>query len=208
MAFRRAAGAADRVGTPAEWLVIGLGNPGTEYEGTRHNVGAEVVSLLAARSGSRLKAGKERALSCEVRIDGHLVALAFPQTFMNLSGESVRLLAKRHGVTDPGAIIVVHDELDLPAGRVKVKMGGGMAGHNGLKSLVSHLHTPDFVRVRIGIGRPPGTQQVADYVLKRPGKADRTLLDIAVEHAADTVRAVVTDGLDRAMNAVNTAPET
>ena len=203
MAFRRATGAAERVGTPAEWLVIGLGNPGAEYDGTRHNVGAEVVSLLASRSGSRLKAGKERALSCDVRIDDRLVALAFPQTFMNLSGESVRLLAKRHGVTDPAAIIVVHDELDLPVGRVKIKVGGGVAGHNGLKSLLSHLHSPDFVRVRIGIGRPPGTQQVADYVLKRPGKADRVLLDVAVGVAADGVEQIVRVGVERAMNDTN-----
>ena len=125
---------------------------------------------------------------------------------MNLSGESVRLLAKRHGITDPAAIIVVHDELDIPVGRLKLKVGGGVAGHNGLKSLQSHLHSPDFVRVRIGIGRPPGTQQVADYVLKRPGKADRTLLDVAVEQAADAVSAIVVDGVDRTMNSVNTAP--
>ena len=207
MAFRRPAGSArERVGTPADWLVVGLGNPGPEYDGTRHNVGAEVVALLASRSGSKLKAGKERALSCEIRVSAQLIALAFPQTFMNLSGESVRLLAKRHGVTEPATIVVVHDELDLPVGRIKIKVGGGVAGHNGLKSVQSHLHTPDFIRIRIGIGRPPGTQDVADYVLKRPGRADRTLLDTAVESAADAVGSIINDGVDRAMNAVNTAP--
>ena len=203
MVFRRAGAAAERTGTPADYLVVGLGNPVPEYEGTRHNLGAEVVAIVAARSGARLKASKERALTCEVRVGGQLVALAFPQTFMNLSGESVRLLAKRHGATDPATIIVVHDELDIPVGRLKLKVGGGVAGHNGLKSILAHLHTPDFVRVRIGIGRPPGTQQVADYVLKRPSKSDRVLLDVAVEQAADAVTAIILDGVDRTMNSVN-----
>jgi peptidyl-tRNA hydrolase, PTH1 family len=197
----------ERTGTPAEWLIVGLGNPGTEYAGTRHNVGAEVVDVLAARHGAKLKFGKERAISGETRIGGVLVALAFPQTFMNLSGESVRMLVKRHGIASPSQIIVVHDELDIPSARLKLKFGGGVAGHNGLKSIRAHMNSPDFCRVRIGIGRPPGTQQTADYVLKRPGKAERVEFDIAVQQAADAVEQIVAEGIDRAMNTVNTKLE-
>ena len=200
-----------RTGTPAEYLVIGLGNPGAEYAGTRHNVGAECVALLAQRHGEKLKMGKERALSCEIRLPGPdgvrtkvLVSLAFPQTYMNNSGESARLLVRRHGVVDLARVLVVHDELDLPSGRVKLKMGGGTAGHNGLKSLQAHLHSPDFGRIRIGIGRPSGQQQVIDYVLKRAGRAERDALDIAVQVAADAVEAIAAEGLERTMNRVNT----
>jgi peptidyl-tRNA hydrolase, PTH1 family len=183
----------ERTGTPAEWLVVGLGNPGTEYAGTRHNVGAEVVDVLAARYGAKLKFGKERAISGE--------------TFMNLSGESVRMLVKRHGIASPAQIIVIHDELDIPSARLKLKFGGGVAGHNGLKSIQAHMNSPDFCRVRIGIGRPPGTQQTADYVLKRPGKAERVEFDIAVQQAADAVELIIAEGVERAMNSVNTKAE-
>ncbi len=198
--------AVERTGTPADLLVVGLGNPGSEYAGTRHNVGAAVVALLAERSGGRLKSGKERALSAEVRIDGKLVALAFPQTYMNLSGASVRLLVRRHGIDDPAKLVVVYDELDLPLGRVKMKMGGGAAGHNGIKSLKEHLGGGDFGRIRIGIGRPSGTPKGGDYVLKRPGKAEQVELDIAVQVAADAVERIVAVGFERAQNELNTDP--
>lgn len=198
--------AGERMGTPADLLVVGLGNPGPEYAGTRHNVGAGVVQLLAERHGARLKRGKERALSTEVRVDGKLVALAFPQTFMNLSGASVRLLVKRHGIDDPAKLVVVYDELDLPLGRVKLKMGGGAAGHNGIKSLKEHLGAGDFGRIRIGIGRPSGTPKGGDYVLKRPGKAEQVELDIAVHVAADAVDRIVAVGFERTQNELNTDP--
>ena len=199
-------GFSERVGTPAAWLVVGLGNPGAEYLGTRHNVGAEVVELLAARFGGRLRLSKERALAGEVRIGGDLVGLAYPQTFMNLSGESVRPLVKRHGIADVARVVVVHDELDLPVSRVRLKLGGGTAGHNGLKSIKAHLDTAEFARIRIGIGRPPGTQQVADYVLRRPGKAERVELDVSVQLAADAVERVIAVGWERAQNELNTDP--
>jgi PTH1 family peptidyl-tRNA hydrolase len=205
--FGRGGAAAERRGTPADVLVVGLGNPGGEYEGSRHNVGAEVVDLLAQRHGGTLKRSKERALVAEVRIDGQRVTLAFPQTFMNLSGESVALLARRHGITDPRRIVVVQDELDLPLARVKVKQGGGLAGHNGLRSIKAHLHTDEFLRVRIGIGKPRTKEQGADHVLRRLGKRDRTELDVAVREAADAVELIVTEGVDVAMNRVNTAPD-
>ncbi|HEY9555300.1 MAG TPA: aminoacyl-tRNA hydrolase, partial [Acidimicrobiales bacterium] len=154
--FGRRGGAAERRGTPADLLVVGLANPGSEYEGTRHNIGAEVVLLLAERHGAKLRKAKERAIADEVNVGGKRLALAIPMTYMNLSGEAVAPLVKRHGITDPHHLVVVHDELDLPVGRMKLKLGGGLAGNNGLKSIKAHLHTDDFARVRIGIGKPPG----------------------------------------------------
>ena len=196
--------AEERTGATAAYLIVGLGNPGAEYDGTRHNVGAEVVALLAERHGGRLKAGRERSLSGEVRIGGELVALAFPQTYMNLSGESVRLLVKRHGIDRPAKVVVIHDELDLPLARVKLKFGGGTAGNNGIKSIQAHLKTPDFARIRIGIGKPPGSQAGSDFVLRRPGKVERVELDVAVQVAADAVERIVTAGFERAQNELNT----
>ncbi|HEY7070812.1 MAG TPA: aminoacyl-tRNA hydrolase [Acidimicrobiales bacterium] len=202
--FGRRGAAADRRGTPADLLVVGLGNPGSEYQASRHNVGAEVIELLAQRHGGTLKRTRERALVAEVRIDDDRVALAFPQTYMNLSGEAVALLVKRHGITDPERIVIVHDELDLPLGRIQVKRGGGLAGHNGLRSIKAHLHTDEFVRVRIGVGKPVTKEQGADHVLRRPGKRDRLELDVSVNEAADAVELIRSDGVDAAMNRVNT----
>jgi PTH1 family peptidyl-tRNA hydrolase len=202
----RRGGAAERRGTPADLLAVGLANPGAEYEGTRHNVGAEVIELLAGRHGGRLKKGKERALVDEVRVDGLRLALAVPQTYMNLSGEAVAPLVRRYGITDLHRLVIVHDELDLPVGRIQVKVGGGLAGNNGLKSVKAHLHTDDFVRVRIGIGKPAGRQQGADHVLKRPGKGDRLELDVTVVEAADAVELLLAEGEAAAMNRYNTKP--
>jgi peptidyl-tRNA hydrolase, PTH1 family len=203
MLGRRRGDRAERRGTPADLLVVGLGNPGAEYEGTRHNAGADVVALLAERHGGRLRKGKERALVDEVTVAGKRLALAFPQTYMNLSGESVALLVRRFGIDDPTHLVVVHDELDLPVGRVKLKEGGGLAGHNGLRSIVAHLKSHDFCRIRIGVGKPPGRQQGADHVLRKPSKADRTELEIAVQTAADAVEAIAERGMASAMNEFN-----
>jgi len=185
---------------------VGLGNPGAEYEGTRHNAGADTVALLAGRHGGRLRNGKEHALVTDVRIDGRRVALAFPQTYMNDSGRSVAALVRRHGIDDLGRLVVVHDELDLPLGRIQVKEGGGIAGHNGLRSLRDHLHSTDFVRIRIGIGRPPGRKEGADYVLRRPSKAERDELAVVTQEAADAVEAILADGVAAAMNRYNQKP--
>jgi PTH1 family peptidyl-tRNA hydrolase len=127
-----------------------------------------------------------------------------PITYYNESGLAVVALARRHGVEDAHAVVVVHDELDLPVGRIKLKIGGGLAGNNGLKSIKSHLHTDDFVRVRIGVGKPPGRMAGADHVLRRPGKAERVELDVAIEEAADAVEAILASGIDAAMNRYNT----
>jgi len=185
--------------------VVGLGNPGPEYEGTRHNIGAEVAALLAERHGERLRKGKELALVAEVRLGGRRLAVAFPQTWMNESGRSVGSLVRRHDV-GIDRLVVVHDELDLPVGRVKVKVGGGLAGHNGLKSLKAHVRDDGFMRVRIGIGRPPGRGSGADYVLKRPGKAERAELDVAAQEAADAVELILAEGVDTAMARINGPP--
>jgi PTH1 family peptidyl-tRNA hydrolase len=191
-----------RRGTPADLLVVGLGNPGDEYRGSRHNLGAEVVELLAKRHGGRLRKRKERALVDEVTIDGRRVALAVPITYVNDSGHAVGALVRRFGVT-PRQLVVVHDELDLPVAELRVKSGGGLAGHNGLRSIVEHLHTQDFQRVRIGVGKPVSKERGADHVLNRFGKRDRAEVDVTVEQAADAVEAIARDGVNAAMNQFN-----
>ena len=191
-----------RRGTPADLLVVGLGNPGDEYRGSRHNLGAEVVELLAKRHGGRLRKRKERALVDEVTIDGRRVALAIPLTYVNDSGHAVGALVRRFGV-DPRQLVVVHDELDLPVAELKVKSGGGLAGHNGLRSIVAHLHTQDFQRVRIGVGKPVSKERGADHVLNRFSKRERAEVDVTVEQAADAVETIVRDGVDAAMNRFN-----
>jgi peptidyl-tRNA hydrolase, PTH1 family len=188
-----------RTGTPADLLVVGLGNPGDEYARTKHNVGAEVVEILAARHRARLKKGKERALVDEVTVGGKRLALAIPLTYMNDSGAAVRALVRRYGV-EPTQLVVVHDELDLPVGVLKLKAGGGLAGHNGLRSIKSHLHTEDFLRVRIGVGKPVSKEQGADHVLSKFSKRERTEVDVVLQTAADAVEAIVADGIDAAMN--------
>lgn len=140
----------------------------------------------------------------EVRVDGRRLGLAFPQTYMNESGVAVAPLVRRFGLADDLArLVVVHDELDLPVGRIRVKVGGGLAGHNGLKSIKAHLHSDAFCRVRIGIGKPPGRQQGVDHVLRPPGKAERAELAVAIEEAADAVEAILAEGPAAAMNRFN-----
>jgi PTH1 family peptidyl-tRNA hydrolase len=183
---------------------VGLGNPGSEFAGSRHNVGADVIALLAERHGGRLKRGKEHALVAEVRVDDRRLALAFPQTYMNDSGRSVSPLVRRYGITDLARLVVVHDELDLPLGTVRVKAGGGLAGHNGLRSIKAHLHSEAFTRVRIGIGKPPGGKDKgADHVLSAPGKRDREELKVSVEVAADAVECILAEGVPAAQNRFN-----
>jgi PTH1 family peptidyl-tRNA hydrolase len=191
-----------RRGTAADLLVVGLGNPGDEYRGSRHNVGAEVVELLAKRHGARLRKRKERALVDEVTIDGRRVALAVPLTYVNDSGLAVGALVRRFGVT-PEQLVVVHDELDLPVAELKVKSGGGLAGHNGLRSIVAHLHSQDFQRVRIGVGKPVSKERGADHVLNRFAKRERAEVDVTIEQAADAVETIVRDGVAAAMNRFN-----
>ncbi|RMH84200.1 MAG: aminoacyl-tRNA hydrolase [Actinomyces sp.] len=195
-----------RVGTPADWLVLGLGNPGDDYADTRHNAGVWVVEELARRHGTRLRrARREHARTDEIRLDGRRVALAVPTTYMNESGRAAVALVRRFGIDDLSHLVVVHDELDLPVGRVKVKVGGGLAGHNGLRSIRAALRSDAFSRIRIGVGKPEHTPRGGDYVLKRPGRAERERLDAAVERAADAVEAIARDGLEAAMGRYNAA---
>jgi peptidyl-tRNA hydrolase, PTH1 family len=193
----------ERRGIPADFLVIGLGNPGKEYDRSRHNVGFEVLHRLVSSASSTLKSGKERALVAEVTMAGQRVALACPTTFMNLSGESGIRLVRRFGVDQPTQIVIVHDELDLMPGIVKVKSGGGLAGHNGLRSLTQHLKTQDYLRVRIGVGKPPSKEQGAGHVLNKVPKAERLLLDEAVVRAAEAVELIVGSGVEAAMQQIN-----
>lgn len=196
-----------RKGTPADLLIIGLGNPGPQFEGTRHNVGAAVVQELAGRAGTRLKKSKARALTAGVLMNDKRVVLAFPQTFMNNSGESVRLLVRGYGIQEANHIVIVHDELDLETGRLRLKEGGGLAGHNGLRSITQHIGTTEYVRLRIGIGRPPASQSGADYVLRRPGRAEQKELEAAVQRAADAVELLTEVGVEPAMASVNQRPK-
>ena len=191
-----------------DWLIVGLGNPGRQYEGTRHNVGADTINELARRLNEKLRAGRDQALVTEARIAGHKVVLAFPITFMNNSGQAVGAMWRRYRPTDPERLIVIHDELDLPPGVVKVKQGGGLAGHNGLRSITAHLHTQDYLRVRIGVGKPPSAQQGADHVLSRLNAADRTLLTESVTTAADAVIEIVTNDVQSAMRIFNSGTST
>jgi PTH1 family peptidyl-tRNA hydrolase len=186
-------------------LVVGLGNPGDEFAKTRHNLGAEVVEILAKRHDGRLRKGKERALVAEVRIDGRRVALAIPITYMNDSGLAVRALARRFDV-EPQQIVIVHDELDLPPAVLKVKNGGGLAGHNGLRSIVAHLKTDEFLRVRIGVGKPVSKEYGADHVLNRFGKRERAEIEVTLQEAADAVEMILTDGIDATMTKYNAKP--
>ena len=192
-----------RVGTPSDLLVVGLGNPGADYAHTRHNAGADTVHLLAERHGERLKKSKERAFTAEVRQGDKRMALAFPQTYMNDSGLAVAALVRRFGIDDLERLVIVHDELDLEPGRLKIKVGGGLAGHNGLKSIVAHLKSDAFVRVRIGVGKPPRKEVGADHVLSRPGKKAREEFAVVIEEAADAVEMILADGVAPAMNQYN-----
>ncbi|NBQ04953.1 MAG: aminoacyl-tRNA hydrolase [Actinobacteria bacterium] len=197
----------ERRGAEFDFLIVGLGNPGSKYSRTRHNVGFEAIELLATRLNATLKAGRDRALFAEVNTTSNSqckhILLAMPTTFMNESGNAVGPLARRYAIVDPLKIIVVHDELDLEPGVVKIKSGGGLAGHNGLQSITQHLKTQDFLRVRIGVGKPPSKEQGGDHVLSKIPARERELLDLSVQVAADAVQLIVAEGLDAAMRTIN-----
>jgi peptidyl-tRNA hydrolase, PTH1 family len=184
------------------WLVVGLGNPGPEYVGNRHNVGHLVLDVLAERAGGRFKSHKGRADILEARFNGERVVLAKPRSYMNESGGP--LAAVRDFFKVPiEQVIVVHDELDLDYGVLRLKRGGGDNGHNGLRSITRSIGTPDYLRVRFGIGRPPGRQDPAVYVLRDFSAAERKELDVHLDRAADAAEALVTSSLEAAQNAFN-----
>jgi len=187
------------------FLVVGLGNPGPGYAGNRHNVGVMVLDELAARAGIRLSAGKgarSRALAGEGRLAGRRVVLARPLTYMNESGGPVRGLLDYHRIPADD-LVVVHDELDLPFATVRLKRGGGEGGHNGVRSVTRSTGTKDYLRVRVGIGRPPGRQDPADFVLKDFSAVERKELGLLVAEAADATEALLVKGLEAAQNEVH-----
>jgi peptidyl-tRNA hydrolase, PTH1 family len=197
--FRRRKDGETRTGTPAEWLIVGLGNPGVEYRGSRHNLGAAIVEEFAARIGATLKVEPRlRASIAETAWEAHRLVLAVPTTYMNESAAAVVPLVRRSGVEDITSLLVVHDELDLAPGRLQLKVGGGLAGHNGLRSIAGGLGTERFSRLRVGIGKPPSKDRGADWVLTRPSRSDRELLDAAILDGADVLEHVVRDGIDAA----------
>ncbi|MFP5072579.1 aminoacyl-tRNA hydrolase [Pseudonocardia nantongensis] len=186
---------------PGPALVVGLGNPGPEYAETRHNVGTRVAALLAARAGAgRFSVHKRtNADVAQGRLAGRPLTVAVPRAYMNISGGPVTGLLKYFSVP-AGELIVVHDELDLDFGVVRLKRGGGEGGHNGLRSISRSLGTKDYLRVRFGIGRPPGRQDPADYVLKRFSGSERAELELGVDLAADAAEMLLSEGLEPAQN--------
>ncbi len=184
------------------WLVVGLGNPGADYAGTRHNAGFDVLDVLAEREHTRFKAHKGRALIAETRVAGVPTVLAKPTSYMNDSGGPVASVSAFFSVPVE-RLVVVHDELDLPFGGLRVKLGGGDNGHNGLKSVRRSLGSGEFYRVRLGVGRPAGRRDVVDHVLRGFTGAERKELPFLHDRAADAVTSLLTDGLDRTQNAYN-----
>ncbi|AMB39792.1 MULTISPECIES: aminoacyl-tRNA hydrolase [Paenarthrobacter] len=178
------------------WLIVGLGNPGSEYSGNRHNVGQMVLDELASRIGGKFKVHKSRAQVVEGRmgIGGPRVVLAKPMTYMNVSGGPVSALAKFFDVA-PDHVIAVHDEIDIPFNTVKLKIGGGEGGHNGLRDITKALATKDYLRVRVGVGRPPGRMDTADFVLRDFATPEKKDLPFLLDEAADAVELLITEGL-------------
>ncbi len=181
---------------PQTWLVVGLGNPGPQYELTRHNMGQLVVDELAERRAERFKTHKAGARVVEtwLRPGGDKLVLAKLNSYMNVSGGPVANLARFYGV-EPAHVVVIHDELDIPFDALRLKVGGGHGGHNGVRDIAKALGTADFPRVRVGIGRPPGRQDAADWVLTPFGAADRKLLPAVLSDAADAVEQLIGEGL-------------
>ena len=189
----------------ARWLVAGLGNPGPEYERTRHNVGFRVADELASRLGAKFKRAKQSALLADARDGDDTLLLAKPQTFMNESGRALAGLTRYHDVPLE-RVIVVHDELDLPFGSIRVKLGGGAAGHNGVADVACAIGN-GFIRVRVGIGRPPGRKDPVAFVLEPYRKAEEAEMPAIVDRAADAVLAVVREGVGPAQTFYNQRPE-
>ena len=184
------------------YLIAGLGNPGEEYASTRHNAGFRTVDLIADKIGARYWKNEGGALTAKGAWHDNDIVLAKPQSYMNTSGGPVKTLCDAYGV-DPAHLIVIHDELDIPSGTVRVKFGGGHAGHNGLRSICDKLQTKDWYRIRCGIGRPPGRMPVADFVLATPKKEQADEFEDAVQTAAEAALFLLDNGLDKTQQKFN-----
>ena len=194
----------ERRGSASVLLIVGLANPGDQFESSRHNVGGDAVRLAANRHGAILSLERrQRALSATIPTPRGPVTLAVPMTFMNESGAAVAPLLRRTSLESPANLVVVHDELDLEPGRVQLKLGGGLAGHNGLRSIAQVLGTNDFIRLRIGVGKPRSKDEGADYVLARLRGARKAERDDNVALAADAIDALIDEGFDGAQRRVN-----
>ena len=188
-------------------LIVGLANPGKEYADTRHNAGAWFIEELARTTHTTLRpAVKYHGLHTLVQLHQHDCHLLIPTTFMNLSGQAVQACMNYHKIA-PDAILIAHDDIDLPAGTIKLKFDGGDGGHNGLKDIIRHLNTKQFYRLRIGVGRPKNSNDVVDYVLKNPSKADRQTIDLALEKAHDILPLLLEGEMQKAMQKLHTASE-
>jgi PTH1 family peptidyl-tRNA hydrolase len=184
------------------YVIVGIGNPGPSYARTKHNVGSELVERLASDLGVELKRTRNQIRVADAQIDSTPVTLAVPTTYMNESGRPIARLARKQGIK-PDRLVVVQDELDLPPGVVRLKVGGGTAGHNGLRSIEAALRSRDFLRIRIGVGKPPSKEEGADHVLSRFTPEERELVALASNRALEGLRLLVTDGVDAAQNVLH-----
>ena len=184
-------------------MIVGLGNPGRAYAHTRHNVGFDILDILAKRRNVRILGRQGQALTGSFELCGEQILLVKPQTFMNESGQAIGELARKHKLS-PDDVLVIYDDLDLPLGKIRVRMRGSSGGHKGMKSIISHLHSEDFLRIRIGIGR---AGEAIDHVLSRFNRKDRAIMDVTLQQAADALDMILEEGIDAAMNNYNKAEE-
>ena len=189
--------------TDIQMLIVGLGNPGEKYKNTRHNVGFDALDWFADKHSAHFKKTKNLSLCSEIMVNSRKIILAKPTTYMNESGMAVQKLVKKYGLNDLEKMLIIHDELDLNPGSLKVKIGGGLAGHNGLKSIAQHMKSNDFGRLRIGIGRPSQSQLGKNYVLKSPSKSDAEKIALCNEKASEAIEKILNDGYTSAMNQFN-----
>ena len=185
------------------FIIVGLGNPTPEYEGTRHNVGFEVIDALARKYNIDVDTKKHRAYIGKGMIEGQKVILAKPQTYMNLSGESVRSLLDYYKVDEEQELLVIYDDISLGVGQIRIRAKGSAGGHNGIKNIIAHLGTQEFPRIKVGVGDKPPRMDLADYVLSRFSKEDREKMEQAFKDAAEAVEVMIAEGPDAAMNRFN-----
>ena len=185
------------------YIIVGLGNPGAQYHGTRHNVGFSVMEIVADKYNISTDYVKHKAVCGKGVIEGNKVILAMPQTFMNLSGESVRQLTDYYKIDVTSELIIVYDDIYLDPGQLRIRKGGSAGGHNGMKNIIQHLGTDQFMRIRVGVGEKPKNYDLADYVLGHFSKDDQERMDKGYINAANAIVTIMNDGIDKAMNTYN-----